>query len=167
MIRVILDTKGKVFGKLNILDLFIIFIVVVAVVGVSYKFTQSKSVVLGKADPIQIAFWVEEAPDFAAKAIRKNDLVGDYQMGSTFGRVSKVTLGDSVFFGQNSLGEMVKSSREGYLSILIQVDGEGFLSQEGGVTINNVDYFIGHTTILRVGNAKVMGRVYDLNKREP
>jgi hypothetical protein len=161
----LLDAKGRLFGKVSIVDILVLLILAIVIGGLGYRYTRSSSVVLGKGDPVTIEFFIEETPTFAAEAIKEGDLTTDFQMGAVFGRVREFTIGEAITYGQNSVGEVVKSSREGYSSIQLVIEGEGFLSREGGVTINNVDYFIGHTTILRVGSAKIMGRVYDIKKR--
>jgi hypothetical protein len=161
----LLDAKGRLFGKVSIVDILVLFVIGIVVGGLGYRYTRSSSVVMGKGDPITIEFFIEETPTFAAEAIKQGDLAADFQMGAVFGRVTKMTIGEAITYGQNSVGEIVKSSREGYSSLYLSVDGDGFLSREGGVTINNVDYFIGHTTILRVGSAKIMGRVFDIKRR--
>lgn len=160
-----IDSKGKLFGKINVLDFIVILGLIVLVGGLGYKFTTSKSVVLGKADPLIVEFWTEEAPSFAVDKIKIGDTVGDTERSSNFGKVAAIKIGEAKSVGQNSQGHYLMSSRPGMNSVYMEVYGEGIFNKDGGVSVNNIDYYIGKSIILRVGNATFMGRIYNLSKR--
>ncbi len=162
----LINSNGKLFGKINVLDFLVLLVILAVVGGVGYKFSRSGTDTLRRTDKIRIEFFVEEAPKFAVEAIEKGDILQDFQKGSFLGNVVDIEVSESVSYSSNADGEITKTSRDGYNSVHIVAEGGGLLGRDGGVTINNFDYFIGHTTILRVGSAKIMGRVYNIERRE-
>jgi len=160
----IIDNKGRLFGKISIIDILIILIIIAAAAGIGYKYTKSKTASpFVKTDDIQVRFYVEEAPDFAVNAVKIGDPVKESLQNTGLGRVSDITTGKSVSWVQTDKGEYVPASKEGYSSCVITMDAKGFYGSNG-VSINNTDYYIGRTIVLYVGNAALAGRISGLEK---
>jgi len=167
----ILDSKGKLFGKISIVDVLIVLVVIGAIAGVGYKLTKSDIGVgnaLAKQDKIEISFYADEAPEFAAKAVTKGDLAKDFERNVIFGNVTDVVVGDSVSWASNDKGEIVTSSKKGFSSIKVTVEGDGIFrdgKSSSGVTFGSADFYVGRTTILLVGNSTFQCRIYDIKKK--
>ena len=163
----IIDSRGKLFGKVSIIDIVIVVVLLGAVAGIGYKFTKSKTVSpFVRADKLEIQFYGEEVPDFAAKAIKKGDLAKDSEKNVFLGTVKDIKIGKSVSWVESgSRGEYVASSKTGYSSIYITLEGKGVFGSTG-VTINNAEYYVGQTVNLRVGNAAFYIKVSDIRKKE-
>jgi len=166
----IINTNGKIFGKISIVDVLIIVIVLLSIVGIGYKFIQSKTATFfNKADNLSIVLYVEEVPEYAAKSVKLNDLVSDFETGSAFGNVTKIDIGPSVNYTADDKGEIKKSSKQGYSSAYITTHGLGFYKDgvtESGISIDGIDYFIGRSITFSAGNSIMYGRVYDIKKDE-
>ena len=84
----IIDSKGKLFGKVSIIDIIIIIVVIAAIAGVGYKLKQSNTITLTtKTDKVRLTFFSEESTEYAVKAVKVGDVVKDIDQGTTFGRV--------------------------------------------------------------------------------
>lgn len=159
-----IDNKGKLFGKISIIDIIVLVLVVAVVGGVGYKFTKSRSVVTGGTDKVILEFYSEESPDFALKAVRKGDIVGDYDKGSIFGKVVSVSVNKADSWGQDAQGQLVKTSKPGYASAIIKVEGQVLKNRDGGISVNNADYFIGKTITTKAGDSVFVSRLYSIAK---
>ncbi len=160
-------SKGKFFGKINIIDLLVVLVIVAAIIGVSAKYMQSKSIAgVDSTKTIEISFYQEDAPAFAASAVKIGDTVKDAMQNNIVGKVSDVKIDKSVFFGVNDQGKFMASPREGYSSITITSEVKGIIKPGGGTTINNYEYFIGKQIELRAGSAVFWARVYDVKIKE-
>lgn len=158
----LIDNKGKLFGKINVLDLIVILAVLAVIAGVAYKFTKSNTPsVFRQNDKVEVTFYVEELPDYAAEAVKIGTAVTDRTTGSRFGVVKSVDTQPSVSYAPNSAGEIVKSTKETFRSQKVVVEGEGMYS-ENGVTYNSIDYFVNKQLEVRFGNVAVWTRIYDL-----
>lgn len=156
--------------KLNIVDVLVIIIIFLSIAGVGYKFSKSKTISpFNKPDKLVIKLYSEEVPEYVVRAVKLNDLVIDFDTSSVFGHVTKVEIGPSAIYTSDDKGEIKKSSKPDYASAHITVDGSGFYKNgitESGVSIGNVDYFVGRTITFKVGNSIMYGRIYDLKKVE-
>jgi hypothetical protein len=163
----IIDNKGRLFGKISIIDLLVILVVITAAAGVGYKFTRSKtpSPLFVKTDLIRIKYYVEEAPEFAVDTVKIGDPVKESIQNSSLGHVVDIKKDKPIFWAQNDEGQFVAASRPGYASALITMEARGIFGSNG-VSINNTDYYVGRTVILYVGNAALSGRIAGLEKIE-
>lgn len=167
----IIDSKGKLFGKVSIIDIIVILVVIVAIVGVGYKMTQSNAITLTtKPDKVRLTFFSEESTEYAVKAVKVGDVVKDFEQGTTFGRLVEDIKTDKAMsfteFTEYVDGEWVIGSKPGYCSYYMTVDGEGVINAEGGVNFGGVNYYVGRTIIIRVGNNVFTGRIYNIEKKE-
>lgn len=164
----IIDSKGKLFGKVSIIDLLIVFVVVAAVAGMGYKLTKSgKGVVVASGNKIVMTFYGEDSPEFAVKSIKKGDPARDYERGSNLGNViEEVKIDNSPRYGERANGDKVIISKEGYPSFYITVEGTGTLSSLGGIIVNGVEYQIGRTIFLKVGGSYVQTRLYSFEIKD-
>lgn len=162
----IIDKKGRIFGKVSIIDVFIVVLVMAVLAGAWYRFTKSKTPTpFVKTDKIRVEFFVEEMPDFAVNAVKIGDPVKESVQNTGLGRVVDIKKDSAIRWVETDKGEYVKTSREGYLSALVTIEAQGFYGSNG-VSINNVDYYIGRTLTLYVGNAALYGRISALEKIE-
>lgn len=158
----LIDNKGKLFGKINVLDLVVVLAILAVIVGVAYKFTKSNTPsVFRQNDKVEVTFYVDEIPDFAAEAVKVGVPVTDRTTGSRFGVVKSVDTQAAVTYAPSSTGAIVKSSKETFRSQKVVVEGEGLYS-DNGVSYNSIDYYINKQLEVRFGNVAVWTRIYDL-----
>ena len=158
----IIDEKGKLFGKLNIIDLVIILVLIAAIAFAGFKFlapSMSKNDSTGTAE---IKFYIEEVSDFVADKIDIGDKLMDEGKNVPLGVVTNIEFGPAVSYGTNTEGVWVTSSREGFKSMILtgEVEATKF---DHGMIVNASKYYVGHTFVLLAGEAKLYLRVYDIN----
>lgn len=155
-----LDKKGRLFGKINIIDLIIILALIFAavVVGKSY-FTKKAET---ETQTLVMKYYIEEADKFVADKVYIGSPLYDDSANVNLGNVTKVETDDSVSYGTNSEGEYVKSTREGFVSMIITGEVQGVRTGNGAL-ISGEKYGVGHTFTLRAGDAKLYLRVYDIS----
>ncbi len=166
-----IDGKGKLFGKVSVVDALIVLVVLAVVAGVGYKMTKSTAITPfapTASDNIEIMFYVEDAPEYAAKAIQNGDLCKDQERNVEFGHVTDVKIDKSISWAQNDKGEYVASTKAGYSRVIVTAEGKGIFRDRknyAGVTFGSADFFIGRTTNLMVGKSMFQCRIYDIKKK--
>lgn len=156
----LIDEKGRVFGKISIIDIGIILVVIIAVAVGALKFSNGNFLSGATEEKTFVyTFYSEEAPDFAVASVDKGDILSDFEKGSVFGKVKDIKVDKSVSIGMNDEGHFVQSSRPGYVSSIITVEGQATLAKKGGFTVDNVDYMIGRTVISRIGDTVFVARI--------
>lgn len=159
----IIDEKGKLFGKVNIIDLIILIAIVAAVAVVGINFFRSNT--SAPANVIQMEFYAEEVSDFVAKKVKVGADLYDDTDKVMLGKVTEVKTGPSVVWINTSDGRVVKSSKEGFRSITITGEMTGEKTSIGA-TVGGVKYGVGHSMVLRAGDAKIYLRVSELKVKE-
>lgn len=165
----IIDGKGKLFGKVSIIDILIVLVIILAIWGVRYKFSKSNGgigeVITGSSgNKVIMTFYGEEAPEFALKNVNQGDLVRELDRNIDLGNVTSIKIEKGVAYVQTEHG-YIKSSREGYSSYYLTVEGTGIVD-DLGLSIKGVDYQIGRALTIKVGKSIFQGRLYNLETKE-
>ena len=157
--------NGKLFGKLNIIDLLIILIVLAALVFVGLRYLRPDSSVPSSAVPekVRMTFVAEKAPGLLREQGERQigNPVSDYDTSTYLGVLTSYVAED---YCTNELdpvsGEIVPvpSATECYLTFACE--GEGYISNDG-LRINGVQYSIGGTYVVRAGQTRISCRLAD------
>jgi|LSQX01.3.fsa_nt_gb hypothetical protein len=162
----IIDKKGKLFGKVSVVDVIILLIVLLAAVaGYNYMISKNASTVSSKTDRVELVFYGEEAPTFAIDAVKQGDVARDHEKGTVFGNVTEDIKKDKAKkYTDNDEGQKITLSREGYSSYYLTVEGNGVAS-DTGVIMGGSEYQIGKLITIRVGNAIFQGNIHSYKKK--
>ncbi|NLC69017.1 MAG: DUF4330 family protein [Clostridiaceae bacterium] len=71
----LIDEKGRLFGKINVVDFVVIAVIVLAVLGVGYKLLSSSTILFKKAEIFEIVFYNEVLINEVADSINEGDMV--------------------------------------------------------------------------------------------
>ncbi len=157
-----IDKKGKLFGKINIIDLLILVILVAAIAVLGVKF-------LGKGgkdvQTLEMKFHIEEVDTWVTENVQVGDALYDGTYEQNLGVVTNVETGQSKTWGQNADGQYVLSSRDGYNSMTITGEVQGTKTAVGA-EVNGQLYGVGHSMVLYAGDAKLYLRVQDIRVKE-
>ncbi|HHW30932.1 MAG TPA: DUF4330 domain-containing protein [Clostridiaceae bacterium] len=154
--------------KIGIIDVAILVAILAVVVGVGYRYVKGKAASSNtvKTQDLIIEYYCEEVPESAAKAIKVGDPVRESLQNASFGNVTDIVVDKSVSWARNIKGELVKTTREGYASVTITMNGKGVIGSNG-VTIDKANYYVGQTVTLYVGNSMISnGRISDIKIKE-
>lgn len=161
--RRLIDEKGRIFGVVNILDIFIVAIVVMVIAAI---FSRGEAII-PKKDTLIATFYIEEAPDFAVDAINNGDPVTEATFSSSVGKVTGKETGPSVSWARSLDGEVKKSTKDGYSYAYVTMECEGVFNSDGSFTIDKSKYFVGQTITLNVGNSRLEnGRFSSIVKKD-
>lgn len=158
----IIDKKGKLFGKINIIDLLIIAVVIAAVGIVGYKYFYGGETAATASSAATITFYAEEITDFVLDGtINQGDEVYDVQEKVSLGTVTGVEYSDAVSYTVDSDGNYVQTSKPGHKSVILtaEVYGTEFAN---GIIIADNKYYIGHSMTIAAGKAKMYLRISDI-----
>ncbi len=164
-----IDSKGKLFGKISIIDILIVVIILGAAAGILFKFSKSgASGVLSKPDRLQITVFCPETPEYSVteENIPKGSLLKDGVQGIVLGTVTGVRVEESIGYAESAQGEFKASSKEGYKSVYVTAETTGRYSENGAV-INNSEFFVGQVIDkFRAGKSELRYncRIYEIKK---
>jgi hypothetical protein len=151
-------------AKFNVIDAIVIVVILAVIALVGYKFALGGAVSgSGGEGTYQLTFLCEEVPEFAATIIEEGDIVVDEQKDVPLGTVDSVTLSESRTYTTDSNGEIHIEGKPYYNCVELNttLTGEEY---QNGVIVNSSKYGVGHSITIRVGKAKIYGRISSITK---
>ncbi|MBO4343999.1 MAG: DUF4330 domain-containing protein [Clostridia bacterium] len=153
---------GKIFGKINVID-FLVILLVIAVIAAGIKFVFFNNG--GESDTLIMKFRIEEVDNFVAEKVKIGDSLYDDTGDNDLGTVIDVETDDSISYSVSEDGLYNMTSREGYKSMIITGEVKGRKTKLGA-EIKGTKYGVGHSMVLRAGDAKLYLRVYDIQVKD-
>ena len=156
-----IDKNGRLFGKINIIDLIIIIVLILIVCFIGYRF-------LGignnqdSAQTVYISFYDCESADFVVNGLEEGSAVYNGTDDAGIGTLKSFEIGDARSYELDpNTGEIIRAPKEDYSSVIITVEAQGVIGNNG-VTINGVLYGIGHSAVVYAGDCKFYPQVYSI-----
>jgi hypothetical protein len=158
----IINQEAKLFGKINIIDFFLIAgLVGLIVFGIMRpRDGESGSIISigGETREYVMTFFTEETFDFNTRNINVGDNVFDHVSGHYLGTVYAVEVGPAIVWNTDQYGNSVRSTKEGFSSIFICVHIVG-TPDEHGFFVSGQRYGVGISRTIRAGANAIPMRV--------
>lgn len=139
-----IDEKGKLFGKISIIDISIVLVVLIAAFGFAYKITRGNAILNVTADTkITMVFQIKGVRQYAMDAVDIGDDVYE-RNGPRLGKVTGVRSDGYKDVVDLNDGTQVYGEVEGRYNLYITVEGTGRLDEDG--------YYINGTRFVAVGS---------------
>ena len=149
--------NGKLFGKINIIDFLAALAVIVVLAAAAVFVLRPKD----GDDTLIMKFRIEEVDGFVADKVHVGDELYDDTYLQDIGVVTDVELADSISYGQVNDSVYTLTTKEGYYSMIITGEVKGTKTKLGA-EIGGKKYGVGHSMVLRAGDAKMYLRIYDI-----
>ena len=159
----IIDKKGKLFGKVSVVDLFFAAAVLTAALFAVRGIASAGIIAPSGAETVYISFHTEQAPDCVAGYLPVGGRVMDEAKGVDLGRIVNVNIGEGFDYNPNERGQMVKSAKYGYSEALITSAVRGVMD-ERGLWVDGNRYIVGHSMSVVAGDAIIYMRVSGLER---
>ena len=158
-----IDNKGRLFGKVSVVDLFVVVVLAAVIAVVYFNFGSGSRPVTGAEQPILITFFNPALHDFTVNALRENTPVINDTNETFMGTVVGIEVGESISFMPDIHGNEVSSPMEGFSSVYITSRVDGRIS-DGAVVLNGNVYGIGEEVIIWAGRAKTMLNISNITE---
>ncbi|MBQ7985731.1 MAG: DUF4330 domain-containing protein [Clostridia bacterium] len=160
-----MDKNGKIFGKINIIDLAAILIVILAIVGITIRFTSIAAENVNQKTNFTYVVEIEDIRMYSVNALSKKGLATDKQ-GNVIGEITNVEYDKMIKQLVNENGEQVKVTTPLRYVAKVTLNAEGKDTDSG--------YFVGENTELSVGSSITMytkysncsGKIIKVQKQE-
>jgi len=158
----IIDSNGRLFGKVSIIDVLIVALVIAAAFFLAVRYLSSRDNPIGPGsslDELEVKFYSEEVNDFVVDAIMEGDSAKEFAQYANFGAVVKVERADSITWVGDFDGIINPSSKDGhYSSVTVTTRVRGRIT-DIGFDLDGTNYFVGKTVIMQFGKAGFQGRI--------
>jgi len=150
--------------KFNIVDFIVAILLIGVIAFVSFQLLSGKieTALSGGEATYKITFFTEESTMYSLEAVKEGDDVSDEANDIAMGKVTQININEkSCAQLETADGTYVTAPREGYGSASVVFEGTG-VKYNHGAKFDFGEYSIGQTVTLRVGKAKLYGRIRDI-----
>ena len=158
-----IDNKGRLFGKVSVVDLFVLIAIIAAAVVVYTRTGVASIVTPPNAETVLISFQTEQAPDCVVEYLVTGARVMDEAKGVVLGRIVEVVTSYGYDYNPDERGYLVKSEKFGYKCVEITSEVRGVMD-ERGLWVDGNRYIVGHSMSVIAGDALIFMRVSGLRK---
>lgn len=128
----VMDQKGKLFGKVSIIDLLILLFVIVAIVATVYKFQFSTHKDVNTAEgKIVYTLKVQGVRDFTADQFAAGDEVYDKESNKAIGTIAEVRKEGAEEFVNMADGTFVMQDIPNKYDVYLTIESDARITDEG------------------------------------
>lgn len=136
-----IDEKGKLFGKISVIDFVIIVVLIVVLAGTAYKFLADDDIDVTKNDTFTTVLRIDGVKDFYLDYMHPGDVVYE-QNGGKLGTITKIaTEPYQAIFSGDKEGEYL--TYENRYNIYITLASKGTVNSKGFYAEGNRQLFSG------------------------
>ena len=152
--------NGKLFGKLNVIDLLIILIVLVGLVFLAVRFLGKEEVSEYTApQPVRLTFFAPDAPALLDGKLEIGAPVTDYDESLGLGTLSGISTEEAYAWQYDSInGEAVRIPVANQIRLTFSCDVDGYPGDDG-LRVGGHRYCIGGSYTICAGRARVFCRL--------
>lgn len=160
----LLDKKGKLFGKINIIDLCAVIIVIAAIAGFGARFASSAAKNARETVKFLYTVEIDGVRKYTVDALDKKGIVTDLKGKSVIGEIKDVSVQPMKTQSFTADGRMVFAEVPEKYTILVEIEGEGKESDNSYFVGNDVELSVGTTLSMTTKYANSSGKVKSIEK---
>lgn len=142
------DKNGRIFGKINIIDLLVIIVMIAAACITIFKFTATPGKGSTKVNTaFSYTLKVADVRDFTAKLFAEGDNLYDDETGKFIGKVTAVKTEQSKEYALKSDGTYNYTERPGRFDVYVTVSTNGTV-KDTGYFAEGIRQIAPHSTIV-------------------
>lgn len=157
--------RGKIFGKFNILDFFIIAMILVLGVGGFYKIKKVNPTNIIKPKPVELKIIVMEREQIGVDVINKGDILKEYDTGIVLGEIIDIEVNPAAAEVATIDGEIKIAEIPERYDLLITIDAKAMVT-ENSIMSGNKELRIGNKLVLRTKTYALDSIILEVNPKE-
>ena len=155
----IIDKNGKLFGKLNIIDLAVILVIIAAAAGICVRFVSKAADNVRSKTDFTYVVEIEGVRLCTVEALEKKGLVTDTKTKNVIGEVTDIEYQPMKTQSMKSDGTTVFAEVPDRYTALVTVKSEGIESDKGYFVGENIELSVGTTMTMATKYANSFGKV--------
>ena len=138
----LVDNKGKLFGKFNIIDLLIVLFVLL-IIGGGYTYLHKGKSAAAEVKKIQYDIEMQLQSKEFVDMIKKGDEIRDGLRNNYLGKVIDIKPLPAITINENIIeGKYVKAETPGMYDVVVTLEADAVFSP-GNITVNSVGIKVG------------------------
>jgi hypothetical protein len=139
----VVDKNGRLFGKINIIDIAVILVVIAVIAGVFVRFTGGAGKIVTATRKIEFTVEIDGIRDFTVSALERKGVVTDKRYSVVTGEITDVQTTDAEYDSTRSDGKIVRAPMEDRYTSVVTIVTDGKESDSGYFDTNNEEIAVG------------------------
>lgn len=157
----IIDEKGRLFGFINIIDLFISIMLVVLIGFGAYKVFRVNPTVAVNTQKVTMVYFIQEVRDVTYDAIEVGEIAKDYDKNTVYGKIVKKEALPAKKMAETADGRFVEAEVPNRYDVKIYIEGDAVVSRTG-IYMGGQEVRVGYITSVKGKRFGTRGFVYDV-----
>ena len=159
-----INKEGKLFGKISIIDIFVVLVIVVAAFGVYSRFIAGNETVETNMSKIQYEMKVKKVREASVTALEKGGALYDSITKEYMGEIVSVEAVPCMEDQQMSDGTIVMSEIPERFDVYITLNVDGSSNKAGYYTKDNKNLCVGSSLIISTKFAETTGEIISISE---
>lgn len=160
-----IDQKGRLFGKINVIDMLAVLVAVLIIVGVLYKFVFSENRGVGNDTLIQYTVSIADIRNFTVDAVNVEDDIYDSKTDTYMGKVISKEVKPFKDYIIKTDGTVALAEKPGKFELLLTIQVPGVVNNYSYLASGNRDINNQSTVFLENRITEMQGKVVDVHKK--
>lgn len=160
-----IDQKGRLFGKINVIDMLAVLVAVLIIAGVLYKFVFSENKGVGNDTLIQYTVSIADIRNFTVDAVNVEDDIYDSKTDTYMGKVISKEVKPFKDYITKTDGTVALAEKPGKFELLLTIQVPGVVNNYSYLASGNRDINNQSTVFLENRIAEMQGKVVDVHKK--
>lgn len=162
----IINEKGRLFGILNIFDLFVVLLVISLIAGVYFVFIRDNDNITKENVRVVYELQLEDArKELYIDAFSSGEKVYFKESDILIGTIVDIRTEDGYEYETDVNGEWVFAHTEGFYDIILIIEADAVKSGEGYIIQNNWNAFTGTSIEFSTRRYTTIGQVISLEEK--
>ncbi len=157
----IIDEKGKLFGIVNIIDLFISLMLIVLIGFGAYKVLKVNPTVVVNTQKVTMVYFIQEVRDVTYNAIEVGETAKDYDKNTVYGKIVKKEALPATKMVSTADGKVMEAEIPDRFDVKIYIEGDAVVSKTG-VYMGGQEVRVGYTASVKGRKFGTRGFIFDV-----
>lgn len=155
----ILDEKGKIGGKISIVDLLVILLVIVMIIGIGSRFGSRITTAVKSRETFEFAVKIDNVRQYTVDALQKKGKITDKKSTLDLGEIKDVHVEPSELQTTTASGEIIFADVPDRYSCLVTIEATGKESDDGYIMDDTTELSVGRTIDIYSKYVKTSGEI--------
>ena len=163
----IVDKKGKLFGLINIVDLCVILVVLVAIGAIYFKFNlSSHSDIAASDDKVVVTYKVSSVRDFTLRQFEIGDKLFCDEDDSFIGEVVNVSKEPATDYIRTVDGKIKKAEQPDRFDVFVEVECSAYIDGDKVYIQGGKQLYLNQENIYYTDTVQTTAKIVDIKKAE-
>lgn len=154
-----MDKNGKIFGKISIIDLFVIILAVAVMIGIGIRYGSKMTSAVQSSEEFECAIEVSNVREFTVEALEKKGIITDKKSEIELGEIISVESKPAEFESTTADGKIIETVLPERYNCTVTIRAKGKVSDEAYIMDDSNELSVGRTMDIYSKYVKTSGEI--------